>query len=73
MDAPRGIVVEETASEVEEAREPIAVEKQKEVGKPETEAKSGVKRAKDEKHARSGRRAEILRTRTWRRASLTCS
>ncbi len=57
MDAPRGIVVEETVSEVEEARKPEAVEKQKEVGTPETEAKAKVvaKRAKDKKHARSDR------------------
>ena len=55
MDAPRGIVVEETASEVEEARKPGEVEKPKEVGKPETEAKAVIKRAKDKKHARSGR------------------
>ena len=55
MDAPRGIVVEETASEVKEARKSEAVEKQKDVGKPETEAKVGAKRAKDKRHARSGR------------------
>ena len=57
MDAPRGIVVEETVSEVEEARKPEAVEKQKEVGNPETEAKAKVvaKRAKDKKHVISGR------------------
>ncbi len=55
MDAPRGIVVEETVSEVEEARKPEAVEKQKEVGTPEAEAKVGVKRAKDKKYARSDR------------------
>nr|QNO47173.1 hypothetical protein FLPJBPEJ_00017 [Methanosarcinales archaeon ANME-2c ERB4] len=69
MDAPRGIVVEETVSEVEEARNPEAIGKSKEVGKPETEAKVGVKIAKGKKHARSDRnrgRKQFARPRSRR-------